>query len=239
MLRLGTTFMMATFLMISISAAAEEAPTPKKKGPALETTTAQASYGIGVSIGRQLKGDGLEVDIEALSQGLQDVFDGTKPRLTTAQIGAAIQEFQKQMAAKEADRKKVLSAKNKKEGTEFLAANQKKDGVITLDSGLQYKVLKKGDGPKPKVTDTVRTHYHGTLIDGTVFDSSVERKEPAVFPVGGVIRGWTEALQLMPVGSKWRLFVPSELAYGSRGAGADIGPNAVLIFDVELLGIEE
>ena len=124
----------------------------------------------------------------------------------------------------------------KTEGKVFLAANKKKEGVVTLESGLQYKVLKKGEGPSPKNTDRVRTHYHGTLIDGTVFDSSVERKEPAEFSVGGVIRGWTEALQLMKVGSKWRLFVPSELAYGPRGAGQDIGPHVVLIFVLPLFG---
>ncbi|MDP6722423.1 MAG: FKBP-type peptidyl-prolyl cis-trans isomerase, partial [Pirellulaceae bacterium] len=135
-------------------------------------------------------------------------------------------------------RKKVQGEKNKADGKAFLAKNGKKDGVITLASGLQYQVLKKGNGKRPTKADRVKTHYHGTLLDGTVFDSSVERKEPISFGVTGVIAGWTEALQLMQVGDKWRLFVPSDLAYAERGAGADIGPHATLIFEVELLGIE-
>ena len=138
------------------------------------------------------------------------------------------------MAAKQ----RTAGGQNQRDGVAFLAANKAKQGVVALPSGLQYQVIKKGAGPTPKVTDTVRTHYHGTLINGTVFDSSVERGEPAEFPVGGVIRGWTEALQLMKVGDKWRLVIPPELAYGPRGAGGKIGPNAVLVFEIELLGIK-
>jgi FKBP-type peptidyl-prolyl cis-trans isomerase len=216
---------------------AEETPADDK-GPELKTTSAQASYGIGLSIGRELQRQGiLEIDVDALAQGLRDTFGEAKPRLTQAQISEALQAFEKEMSAKAAEKRKVLSEKNVREGKAFLDANKKKDGVVTLESGLQYKVLKKGEGPSPKKTDRVTTHYHGTFIGGKVFDSSVERNEPATFGVGGVIPGWTEALQLMKVGDKWRLFVPSDLAYGPDGRG-DIGPHSVLIFDVELLGIE-
>ena len=207
------------------------------KDPPLKTTRAQASYGIGLSIGQQLKRDGLEIDVEALAQGFRDIFADAEPKLSDEQIGVAIRAFQQEMKVKLAAKRKALADKNKKEGATFLAENKKKDGVVTLESGLQYKVLKKGNGPKPKVTDTVTAHYHGTLLDGTVFDSSVDAGKPLTISVGGVIRGWREALQLMSVGDKLRLFVPSDLAYGPDGAGDDIGPHAVLIFEVELLEI--
>jgi FKBP-type peptidyl-prolyl cis-trans isomerase FklB len=145
--------------------------------------------------------------------------------------------FQKEMMAKREQAGKEAGAKNKVEGEAFLAENGKKEGVVTLPDGLQYKILKEGDGAKPKATDTVTVHYRGTLISGTEFDSSYKRKEPVSFPVNGVIAGWTEALQLMKVGSKWQLFIPSTLAYGERGAGPDLGPNATLIFEVELISI--
>ncbi|MBC8357255.1 MAG: FKBP-type peptidyl-prolyl cis-trans isomerase [Planctomycetes bacterium] len=228
----------AAIILLSSVADAQDTPNNAIPAPGYKTTVEQASYGIGTNIGRNLKADGLEISVEALAQGIKDVLAGSELRLTQAQIKAALDAFQKEMAAKSSARGKATGEKNIRDGKAFLAGNKAKRGVVTLPSGLQYAVLKKGNGPSPKVTDTVRTHYHGTLISGEVFDSSVERNEPATFPVGGVIRGWTEALQLMKVGSKWRLFVPSELAYGSRGAGADIGPHAVLIFDVELLAIE-
>ncbi len=155
------------------------------------------------------------------------------PRLTDDQISAAFKIIGEKMEAKA----KVASETRLREGRAFLAANKTKPGVVTLPSGLQYTILKKGNGPSPKLTDTVRTHYHGTFINGEVFDSTIESNQPATFQVGGVIPGWTEALQLMSVGSKWRLFVPSELAYGPQGKGP-VGPHSVLIFDVELLGIE-
>lgn len=224
-------------VFVSASRAQDDAKAADaKKG--LETTKQQASYGIGLSIGRQLQRQGLLIDPDALAKGIADILNEAKPQLTDEEIEAAVTAFERKMQAEKVARDKAAAEKNKKDGEAFLAANKKKDGVVTLESGLQYKVLKKGAGPKPKGTDTVRTHYHGTLIGGKVFDSSVERGEPATFPVGGVIRGWTEALKLMPVGSKWRLFVPSALAYGPRGAGGDIGPHATLIFDVELLAIE-
>ena len=236
MFRFWTPFAVVT--LCSLVACGQETPNNALPAPGYKTTVEQASYGIGINIGRNLKSDGLEIDVEALAQGIKDVIADAEPRLTQAQISAALQTFQQEMEAKAAARAKVVGETNLREGKAFLAKNKAQEGIITLPSGLQYKVLKQGEGPSPKVTDTVRTHYHGTLLDGTVFDSSVERNEPATFPVGRVIRGWTEALQLMQVGSKWRLFVPAELAYGPQGAGADIGPHAVLIFDVELLGIE-
>lgn len=236
MFRFWTPFVAVTFLSLVVYG--QDAPNDALPAPAYKTTLDQASYGIGINIGQNLKADGLEINVEALSQGIKDVLANVKPRLDQAQIAAALQAFQQEMEAKSAERGKLVGEKNMRDGKAFLATNKTKQGVVTLPSGLQYAVLQQGNGPSPKVTDTVRTHYHGTLLDGTVFDSSVERNEPATFPVGRVIRGWTEALQLMQVGSKWRLFVPSELAYGPQGAGADIGPHAVLVFDVELLGIE-
>lgn len=235
MFRFWTPFV--TIAIFSLVACGQETPNGALPAPAYKTTLDQASYGIGINIGENLKADGLEINVEALAQGIKDALANAKPRLDQAQIAAALQAFQQEMQAKSAARAKVAGEKNLGEGRAFLAANKTKQGVVTLPSGLQYTVLTPGNGPSPKLTDTVRTHYHGTLIDGTVFDSSVERKEPATFPVGRVIRGWTEALQLMNVGSKWRLFVPSELAYGPQGQGP-IGPHAVLVFDVELLGIE-
>ncbi|HRX77519.1 MAG: FKBP-type peptidyl-prolyl cis-trans isomerase [Planctomycetaceae bacterium] len=236
MFRFWTPFVAVT--LFSLVVHGQDAPNGALPAPAYKTTLDQASYGIGINIGQNLKADGLEINVDALAQGIKDVLANVKPRLDQAQIAAALQAFQQEMEAKSAERGKLIGEKNMREGKAFLATNKTKQGVVTLPSGLQYAVLQQGNGPSPKVTDTVRTHYHGTLLDGTVFDSSVERNEPATFPVGRVIRGWTEALQLMQVGSKWRLFVPSELAYGPQGAGADIGPHAVLVFDVELLGIE-
>ena len=193
----------------------------------LKTIQQRASYAIGLDIGRQIIRDNLDLDSNAAAQGLLDALNDKKPVLDDETLRAAVTQFHKEM-----------EDKVKKEGVEFLAANKKKKGVITTKSGLQYMVIKSGKGATPKVTDQVTTHYHGMLIDGTVFDSSVERGQPATFPVSGVIRGWTEALQLMKVGDKWRLFIPSDLAYGARGAGGEIGPHATLIFDIELLGIK-
>lgn len=189
------------------------------------------SYGLGVSIGENLKQNGLEgINTEMFSKAMQDVMAGKQTALTAQEADQIIRNY---MMAEQSKKSEAASA----EGKAFLEKNKAKKGVITLPSGLQYEVIKEGNGPKPALSDQVTTHYHGTLIDGTVFDSSVERGEPATFPVSGVIAGWTEALQLMPQGSKWRLFVPSNLAYGDRGAGGKIGPGATLIFEVELLSI--
>jgi FKBP-type peptidyl-prolyl cis-trans isomerase FklB len=193
------------------------------------------SYSLGLNIGANLKSQGIDIDPQVLARGISDVLSGTKPAMTEAEVRETLEAMQTDMKAKHDQ----ASDTNKKAGQEFLAANAKKPGVVTLPSGLQYKVLKPGNGPKPKATDTVVTHYKGTLINGTEFDSSYKRNEPAEFPVNGVIKGWTEALQLMPVGSKWQLFVPAELAYGQKGAADVIGPNETLIFEVELISIKQ
>ncbi len=205
----------------------------------LDSLKDKVSYAIGLSIGKNMKQDNVELDPDLLLRGLKDALSGAKPLLTEAQIQEAMVAFQKEMQAKAAEARKASGEKSKKEGEEFLAANKKAAGVVTLPSGLQYKIIKKGNGKvSPKATDTVVTHYRGTLLDGTEFDSSIKRGEPAEFEVGGVIPGWTEALQLMKVGDKWELYVPAELAYGERGAGRAIGPNATLVFEVELLEIK-
>jgi FKBP-type peptidyl-prolyl cis-trans isomerase FklB len=173
-----------------------------------------------------------------VSRGLKDALAGGKLLLTDDEAKAVLTQLQTDVRNKQMERMKVAADMNKKEGGDFLAANKSKEGIVTLPSGLQYKILTEGTGPKPAASDTVTCNYRGTLISGTEFDSSYKRGQPASFPVNGVIKGWTEALQLMPVGSKWQVFVPAELGYGDRGAGADIGPGATLIFEVELLSIQ-
>lgn len=194
---------------------------------------------IGNGLGAQLKKQSVEVDWNLVAQGLKDSTGGAKTRLTEEEAKAVLTEVQNEVRKEQQEKMKEAAATNKTEGEAFLAANKSKEGVVTLPSGLQYKILTAGTGPKPTAGDTVECNYRGTLIDGTEFDSSYKRGQPATFPVSGVIKGWTEALQLMPVGSKWQLFIPSNLAYGERGAGADIGPNAALIFEVELISIQE
>jgi FKBP-type peptidyl-prolyl cis-trans isomerase FklB len=207
---------------------------PKAKpagAPALKTKIDSVSYAIGQDIGSSLKAQGLgNLNPTLLMKAIQDVIKNQPLLLTKEQCDMSIRDFLQQAAAEKI-------AKNKAAGDQFLAANKTKQGVVTLPSGLQYQVIKEGTGPKPALTDKVKTHYHGTLIDGTVFDSSVDRGQPISFAVNGVIPGWTEALQLMPVGSKWKLFIPANLAYGDRQAGPKIGPGSTLIFDVELLEI--
>jgi FKBP-type peptidyl-prolyl cis-trans isomerase FklB len=205
--------------------------------PDLTNSKQKTSYAIGLDIATKLKRQELDLDAKALTAGIADGFAG-KPALTEEEQKAVIMDLQKNATAKAEEKYKAAAGTNLKAGEAFLAANAKKDGVKTTASGLQYKVIKSGTGPSPKPTDTVKVHYNGTLIDGTVFDSSVRRGVPATFPVNGVIPGWTEALQLMRVGDKWQLVIPSKLAYGEEGPGP-IGPNSVLIFDVELLGIEK
>jgi len=209
-------------------------------GPVLEGAALRekASYAIGLNIGKNLKNQGVELDLESFVKGVKESLSGAKPTITEKEMRDIFQAFQKEVMAKQAEKAKVAGEKNQIEGEAFLADNKSKPGVQTLPSGLQYKILKEGTGPKPKATDSVTTHYKGTLIDGTEFDSSYSRGEPAQFRVNGVIKGWTEALQLMGVGSKWQLFVPSEIAYGKSGSGAAIGPNAMLIFEVELISID-
>lgn len=202
----------------------------------LQDKKQRISYSIGADIGSNFKRNDIEVDVKALAAGLADALAG-KTALTDAEIRETITAFRTELMEKFQKKQDELAQKNLKEGEEFLAANAKKEGVKVTKSGLQYQVIKSGKGKTPKANDMVKTHYHGTLIDGTVFDSSVERNEPAVFPVSGVIPGWTEALQMMKEGDKWKLFIPAKLAYGERGAGQRIPPNSVLIFEIELLEV--
>jgi len=214
------------------------APAPAQAPAGLTDLRSQASYGLGLSIGRNLKSQTVDVDPELMTRGLRDGLSGGRPLLTDDQIEKAITAFQQQYATRKQAEAKAAGEKQKKEGAAYLAANKSKPGVVTLPSGLQYKVIKQGTGATPKATDVVSAHYRGTLIDGTEFDSSYKRGEPLNIPVNGVIPGWSEALQHMPVGSKWQLTIPSELAYGENPAeGGPIPPNAVLLFDIELLGI--
>jgi len=214
---------------------------PAAAAPALTTKKQKFSYALGMSIGTQvggnLKKQSVEVDPTLVSQGLKDALSGAKPRLTQEEAQAVLTEVQSEVRKEQQEKMQEASAKNKTEGEAFLAANKSKEGVVTLPDGLQYKILTAGTGPKPTASDSVVCNYRGTLINGTEFDSSYKRGQPATFGVGQVIKGWTEALQLMPVGSKWQLVIPSSLAYGERGAGADIGPDSTLIFEVELLSI--
>jgi len=201
----------------------------------LKSQKEKVSYIIGMEIGSNLKKQLADVDSTILAKGIQDALTNRKPLLTEQEIQETMAAFQKEMMVKQTE----VAKKNKAEGEAFLSENKKKEGVKALPSGLQYKVIKAGTGKKPKSNDTVTVHYRGTLINGAEFDSSYKRGQPVSFQVSGVIPGWTEALQLMEVGAKWQLFIPSNLAYGEQGAGRDIGPNATLIFEVELVSIQE
>ena len=218
-------------------AADPKAAPAAETGGSLKTNKEKISYGIGMSIGQNIKQDGIDVDVTLLAKGIADVLSGAKPAIAMDEFRAAMEELQKDMQKKEETRNVAAGDKNKTAGEAFLAANKSKEGVKTTASGLQYTVVKEGAGKIPTAADKVKVHYTGTLIDGTKFDSSVDRGEPITFPVNGVIKGWTEALQLMKAGAKYKLFIPSDLAYGPRGAGALIGPNSVLVFDVELLEV--
>jgi FKBP-type peptidyl-prolyl cis-trans isomerase len=227
-------------------APAKKAGTAAKSAAAavpLKTRKEKFSYALGMNIGtgysQGLKKQSVEVDWNLIAQGMKDAAAGSKTRLTQDEAKAVLNEVQTEIQKQQQEKAQQAAAANKTEGEAFLAANKSKDGVVTLPSGLQYKILTAGTGPKPTASDSVKCNYKGTLIDGKEFDSSYKRGQPATFAVGQVIKGWTEALQLMPVGSKWQIFVPSSLGYGERGAGAEIGPGAALIFEVELLSIEE
>ncbi|MGO9588545.1 MAG: FKBP-type peptidyl-prolyl cis-trans isomerase [Candidatus Acidiferrales bacterium] len=206
-------------------------------GPALTTDKQKQSYALGMNIARGISRQGADVDAAAMARGLRDTLSGAKPLLTDDQAEAALKQLQDAVKTKQDAELQKMGDANMKEGQEFLAANKTKDGVVTLPSGLQYKIITPGTGPKPTADDTVVCNYSGALLDGKEFDSSYKRGQPAEFPLKGVIKGWTEALQLMPVGSKWQLFIPSDLAYGPQGRGP-IPPNATLIFQVELLSIK-
>ncbi len=225
---------MLTLVMTALPALASA-----QEAPALATEKDRLSYAMGMDLGNQLRTRSVDIDPAVFGRGLMDALSGGKTLLTEQEARAAIAELQKAMMVKQAAAAKVAGEKNKAEGEAFLAANKAKEGVVTLPSGLQYKILKAGDGRKPTEADTVECHYRGSLIDGTEFDSSYRRGQSVTLKMkGGVIPGWAEALLLMPVGSKWQIVVPPRLAYGERGAGAAIGPNATLVFEIELVAIK-
>ena len=222
----GTLISAGTFLLAACS------------GGTPETLAERASYAIGLDMGNNVKQMGGDLDLDVLIRGLRDALGEQEPQMDQQEIAQVMQEFFQQLQEANAAQQQELMETNRQEGEAFLAENRSKEGVTETPSGLQYEVLTQGDGPSPNATDVVSVHYEGRLLDGKVFDSSYERGEPATFPLNGVIAGWTEGVQLMKVGSKFRFYIPGDLAYEERGAGADIGPNATLIFDVELLAIE-
>ena len=231
--------MIIRFHFVALTVALFSATLPAEDKPVLKDQKDKVSYSIGLEIGSGMKKQKLDVNADLIVAGFRDALSGRKPLLSEAESKEVMSRFEAEMEARMEKEANELTEKNKKESETFLAENKKKDGVKTLPSGLQYKVLKDGAGASPKLEDQVTTHYRGTLIEGTEFDSSYSRKEPAKIGVGQVIKAWQEALPLMKVGSKWQLFIPSDLAYGERGAGGVIGPNAALIFDLELISIDK
>jgi FKBP-type peptidyl-prolyl cis-trans isomerase FklB len=225
-------------LVISITLAALSAPLLAEDRPALKDTKDKVSYSIGLDIGGTFKKNKMDINTDALAAGIRDAASGAKPLMTQEEVQQVMTEFSKDMTEKSKVARDEAAQKNKTEGDKFLADNKGKPDVKTTASGLQYKVIKEGSGTPPKAGDTVEVNYRGTLIDGTEFDSSYKRGQSASFPVNAVIKGWTEALQLMKPGSKYELVIPPNLAYGERGAGQDIGPNATLKFEVELLSVK-
>jgi len=213
-------------------------PPPGQSASPFKDQKEKVSYALGMNMGTNLRRQGIDVDANLLSQGLKDGLAASKALMTDDEVESVLTQWSSDMQGKQAERQRQLAETNIKEGEAFLAANKTKEGVVTLPSGLQYKILTQGTGPKPSLTDQVVCNYRGTLLNGTEFDSSYKRGQPATFPVNGVIRGWTEALQLMPVGSKWQLFIPSNMAYGERAVGRDISANSTLVFEVELLSIK-
>lgn len=238
----------AAMMVVSLAGAAGAQDADTKAKPAknaagkadvsLKTDRERASYGIGRMIGTQLKPQAEDIDPQLLTRGLLDSLGGAESLLSDDEIKDALTKFQTTVRDKMMAKAGEAAGKNKAEGESFLDANKKKEGVKVTASGLQYKVLKSAEGKTPSSSDKVKVHYRGTLLSGAEFDSSYKRGEPAVFPVTGVIAGWTEALQLMKVGEKWQLFIPAKLAYGERGAGSTIPPQSTLVFEVELLGVE-
>jgi FKBP-type peptidyl-prolyl cis-trans isomerase FklB len=233
-LRLFAVMIMLTYLA---GCAPEEASSASELK--LDTSKNRISYTIGVNIGQDFKSQNMDVDPDLLLMGLKDTLSGKELQLTEEEMVQEIQNFQQEMQVKMAAEMEAKAAENKAAGEAFLAENAKQEGVVVTESGLQYKIIEPGQGDSPGPADVATVHYRGTLIDGTQFDSSYDRGQPASFPVGGVIPGWSEALQLMKPGAKWQLSIPAELAYGERGAGQDIGPNSTLLFDVELISVEQ
>ncbi|MDO8706749.1 MAG: FKBP-type peptidyl-prolyl cis-trans isomerase [Sulfuricaulis sp.] len=226
---------MKTGLLLGLVAVSLSLNAYGKDTAGLKTDKQKFSYSVGFQLGQNLSRQKLDIDSKIAAQGMQNALSGTTPKLSPEEMRASIQVYQK----KEQDKMEAQGKKNLEAGQAFLEANKKKEGVVTLPSGLQYKVLTEGKGKQPKSSDSVIAHYRGTLINGTEFDSSYKRNEPATFPVQGVVKGWQEALPLMKEGAKWQIFVPADLAYGPRGAGQAIGPNETLIFDIELISVKD
>jgi len=220
-------------------AAKPHTATTAKAPLVLSTQKAKLSYALGMNIGAGVKSQPVDIDPDILARGMKDAMTGAKPLLTEDEAKAVLTQAQNEVRQQQQAKAKQEGEANKKAGEAFLAANKTKDSVVTLPDGLQYKILTPGTGPKPTATDSVVCNYRGTLVNGTEFDSSYKRGQPVTFPVNGVIKGWQEALPLMPVGSKWQLFVPSDLAYGDHAMSAELGPNSTLIFEVELLSIKD
>lgn len=225
------------FLTVSLCGAEEPSATTQAEESAFKTLKEKVSYAIGMAFGRDTKAQGVELDPDVFIKGFKDTVAGAKPAMTDEEAQTTMTAFQAEMMAKKQEEAKKAGEENKKLGDTFLAENKQKEGVKTTASGLQYKIVKEGDGKKPTAQDTVTVNYKGSFVDGKEFDSSYKRNQPAVFPVSGVIPGWTEALQLMKTGSKWEFVIPSNLAYGEAGAGGVIPPNATLVFEVELVSI--
>jgi len=232
---------LALVTAVTLTACNEKAPAPDADKAAnsvkLETSDQRLSYGIAYGLGQRMAGDSVPLDVSAFTAGLRDAMEGGEARLTPEEIQAEMQSYQEKAQAEAQEEQAAAAEANDKASSEFLSENANREGVVVTDSGLQYEVIEEGDGAKPSADDTVEVNYRGTLIDGTEFDSSYKRGESVKFGVGQVIPGWTEALQLMPAGSKWKLFIPSDLAYGAAGAGSVIGPSSALIFEVELVSI--
>lgn len=230
-------------LLLAVQGCTQEKPDLKKE-PAKEAKTElkteqdKIGYGIGVSMAKNLKMQGIKVDVDLAVKGFRDELAGSKLLMTEPELHQTMNAFTMELRQRQMKERKEAALGNKKAGDDFLAENKKKDGVVTLPSGVQYKIIKAGTGKKPTDADTVEVQYRGTLVNGTEFDSSYRTGKPATFKLGGVINGWQEALKLMPAGSKWQIFIPSALAYGERGMGPQIGPNSTLIFEVELLDVK-
>jgi FKBP-type peptidyl-prolyl cis-trans isomerase len=214
-------------------------PASAQERPALKTQKDKVSYAVGLEFARSIKGQGIEVDPKLVVAGLNDALSGGKPLMTEEDLRTTMLAIQEEVKQKQMQAMTKAAEENKKAGDAFLSENAKKEGVVTLPSGLQYKILKAGEGKKPSETDTVACNYRGTFVDGAEFDSSYGTGKPAMFGIKGVIPGFGEALKLMPVGSKWQIFVPSKLAYGERGANNVIGPNSALVFEIELVSIQD
>jgi FKBP-type peptidyl-prolyl cis-trans isomerase FklB len=233
--RQGNSMLMKQLMIaLTISGVLSLSSFAQDQGPQLKDLKDKASYSIGLNLGRNFKKQNVDLNPDALVAGVKDAVSGKKPALSEAEERDVMTNFQKEVM----DKQKAMADKNAADGKKFLEDNKKKEGVKTTASGLQYKVMKEGTGPQPKASDTVTVDYKGTLIDGTEFDSSYKRGQPATFPLNGVIKGWTEGLQLMKTGAKYQFFIPSDLAYGARAMGPDISPNSTLIFEVELKNVQ-